>query len=144
MTARLLASLSVLALLTSGCSSVSMTDATAYLNDHYNDAGLRWTSTSPANVVADDLDTNLRADDVTYQSGNHYLRGDDWLIAISTTAAGALIELSDYDTGYRRHRTHLGSYWGSTPGSYGPRSSTGGGGGGWFGGFRGGGGGFGK
>lgn len=138
-----------LILLLAGCgSSTSLVEARDHLDATYTsaDAAGVWISSDAPPVVADALDINLHADDSVLQSGNHYLRGSDWLAVVgpSSDGAGSRIELDDYQTGYNRHIVFLGGFWGSRPGSYGPRSSTGGSGGGGFTGIRGGGSGGGK
>jgi hypothetical protein len=144
--ARTLALLLVLGLVAAGCaSSRSYPEAIAHLDATYaRDAATgQWTSTTAPAAVADELANALRAEDQVFESGTHYLRGREWIAAVRTAAAGTAIELDDYDTGYRRHGVFIAGFWGSRPGSYGPRSSGGGSGGGGFG-VRGGGSGGGK
>ena len=142
-----LVTLVVLALALTGCgSSTNLTEATAFLDGAYSyDATTsQWRTGDAPSVVADNMQINLKADDSVRESGNYYLRGSDWLAVVRTEAEGSSIELDDYDAGYRRHSTFIAGYWGSRPGSYGPRSSGGSSGGGGFTGVRGGGSGSGK
>ncbi|CAM3351581.1 DUF4247 domain-containing protein [Stackebrandtia soli] len=92
------------------------------------------TSSSSPSTVASEIRRAVRPIDThsDYQSGATFFQYRDDILAIFPDGSGSRIEIDDYNRGYTRHSTYIGTYWSSTR----PGSSSGSGGYGGFGGGK--------
>lgn len=108
-------------MLATGCSSGANDVPRNWIRDTYRsafvngDSGYTDSSDTPEKV-ADEITANTAAADRHSSGGMVFLRYDEDMVAISPHASGSFIDVDDYDDGYNRHRSHVGSIW-PAPGS---------------------------
>ena len=104
-------------LLTTGCGENDVPSdwiARQYRHDAASNGYLD--RTDKPRKVADEIDGHTAAEDRLTDDGMVFLRYDQDMVAVSPHGSGSLIEVEDYDDGYRRWGYHVRNHW-PAPGS---------------------------
>lgn len=127
-------SAAALAALAAGCASaLPIAEVRQILTTLFTREGDDWTSPVDPGQTADRLEARISPRDRLTEGGNVFMRGGDWAIAITPAGTGSRIELDAYQRIRNRYVGFIGGFWGTRPGSYGPRGDGGGFRGGGFG-----------
>ncbi len=113
-----------LGLLATGCGENDVPSNWISQQYHYDTMNSAYLDRSDApRKVADEIDAHTEAADRLSDGGMVFLRYDEDMVAVSPHGSGSLIQVRDYDDGYRRWGYHVRNRW-PAPGS---RSFRGGG-----------------
>lgn len=112
-------------ILATGCSSGPNEVPSEWIRDTYDygyvsGIGGYVDSSDKPQKVADEIDGNTAAADRHADGGMVFLRYEDDMVAVKPHKSGSFIDVDEYDDGYDRYRSHVGSIW-PAPGSKGFR-----------------------
>ncbi|HET6635808.1 MAG TPA: DUF4247 domain-containing protein [Streptomyces sp.] len=106
-----------LGLLATGCGENDVPSNWISQQYHYDGVSNGYLDRSDApRKVADEIDAHTKAADRLSDGGMVFLRYDEDMVAVSRHGSGSLIEVEDYDDGYRRWGYHVRNRW-PAPGS---------------------------
>jgi hypothetical protein len=109
---RLTVAVVALGLLATGCGENDVPSSWIARQYHRDTAsnGYLDRSDSPKQV-ADEITGHTKAEDRLADGGMIFLRYDEDMVAVSRHGSGSLIQIEDYDDGYRRWGYHVRNHW---------------------------------
>lgn len=83
-----------------------------WIRNEYGGSGAGYVDRSDTtSAVADEIHGHTSARDRTSDGGMVFLRYRDDIVSVTPHQNGSRIEIDDYDSGYRRWKSHIGSVW---------------------------------